>query len=364
MQHPVGRANPRCMIRVDAVACAAALSLLACTPPAQTSKGEGDYPVPELSTEGDVLAKVGPVTLTTSELEKRVQAQTPFARMQLQDPKRMQEFVKNEVRLEILAQEAWRRALQDDPEIILQFKRILTQRLIQDEMKRLASTIQVSDGEALKAYEKKKSEFVKPATVRLAQIVRYVETGTERKAAEKLLRATREKVLAQERKNNYRAFSNAAKKSSQDEGTRNSGGDLQFLTRAQLTDRYGEEVAKHMFDEVKVGDLAVANAPNAVVLFKKTGMRRGVNRTFDQVKSQLRGRLSQQRRSEAFNAFVERLKTEQGITVDLDKANQIKLAPSGVTKPPGVARPPAKKSVPANQPASAPSAGGAASSKP
>ena len=323
------------MNRLDALVCTCASVVMACTPAPKSESGDSSYPVPTLSKDGETIAVIGPVTLTSDELGKRIQAQTPFARMQMQDPKRMVEYVKSEIQLELLAQEAWRRNLQNDPEVLLQFKRILTQRVIQDEMKRLSKDIAVSDGEALKEYEAKKSEYVKPPQIRLAQIVRYVETKAERAAADKLLRAARDKVLAEERKSNYRAFANAAKKSSQDETTNNSGGDLQFLTRDQLVDRYGEEVAKHMFDVVKVGDLAVANAPNAVVLFKKTGMRRGVNRTFEQVKSQIRGRLLQERRRAAFNDFVVQLKTTQGVEVNLDKVEAIKLMPTGVTKESG-----------------------------
>ncbi|MEM7677702.1 MAG: hypothetical protein AAF449_17030, partial [Myxococcota bacterium] len=98
----------------------------------------------------------------------------------------------------------------------------------------------------------------------------------------------------------------------------------------------GDEVAKHMFDEVKVGDLAVANAPNAVVLFKKTGMRRGVNRTFEQVRSQLRGRLAQQKRTEAFNNFVEKLKKDQNIEVFLDRSSAIDLGAANKAKEPNL----------------------------
>ena len=322
------------MIRIDAVLGVCALALVACTPaPKGSSEGQA-YPVPDLSKDGATVAVVGPVTLTTGEFEKRIQGQSSFVRMQLQDPKRMQEYVKAEVQLEVLAQEAWRRDLMKDPQIIQQFKRILSERVIQDEMKRLSKTITVSDGDALKAYEARKSEYVKPPQIRLAQIVRYVESEDERKAADALLRKTREKVLEEEKKSNYRGFANEAKKLSQDETTKNGGGDLQFLTRDELVDRYGEEVAKHMFDEVKVGDLAVANAPNAVVLFKKTGMRRGVNRTFGQVKSQIRGQLIQNRRNAAFNEFLDKLKKDQGVQVDLDRSSEIKLTPTGVTKEP------------------------------
>ncbi|MEO1336368.1 MAG: peptidyl-prolyl cis-trans isomerase, partial [Myxococcota bacterium] len=310
-----------------------ALTVVGCTPPAETAKNAA-YPAPDVSDQGEAIAVVGPVTLTTDEFAQRLKAQTPFARMQLQDPKRLQEFIKNEVRLEILAQEAWRRGLQDDPEVLQQFKRILTQRVIQDEMTRLAAKIKITDGELIKAYEAQKAEFVKAPQVRLSQIVRFVKSDAERTAAQKLLAKTRQEVLAQERKSNYRAFANAAKKSSQDETTRDAGGDLQFLTRDQLTERYGAQVAQHMFDAVKVGDLAVADAPNAVVLFKKTGVRRGVNRTFEQVRSQLRGRLGQQKRTEAFNNFVDKIKKDQNIEVLLDRSSAIDLDAAGIPQEP------------------------------
>ncbi len=293
------------------------------------------YPQVPLSDKGETLAVIGPVTLTTGEIERRIMALPALTRMQLQDQKRRREFVEREVQLEVLAQEAWRRGLQNDPQVIQQLKRVLTQRLIQDEMTKVSADIVVTDGDALKAYEERKSEFVKPPRVRLAQIVRYVETERERKAAQKLLGRVRSEVTAKEQNNDVRAFANAVRGYSQDEATRKLGGDLQFLTREELTERYGEQVASEMFDDASVGDLSIADAPDAVVLFKKTGVRRGVNRTFDQVRSQVRGQLAQQRRVEAFEAFVDKLRADGNVEVYLERATAITLPPAGTARPLG-----------------------------
>ena len=295
------------------------------------------YPKPPVATDGKVVAQIGEVAITTSEISARIQAQSPFTRVQLQDPAEKRRFVDNELRMEVLAQEAWRRGLQDDPQMLAQFKRLVVQRLIAEELKKLESKLEVTDADLQAAYQKKNDEFNKPEKVRVAQIVRYVSDPAARAAADKRLRKVQQDVLAAERKNDVRAFSRMAQEHSEDEATKMGGGDLNFLTRAELAERYGDQVAKFMFDDVKVGDMGVADAPNAVVLFKKTGYRRGVERSLEMVKPQLRGQVLAEKRTELFDAVVADLMKARGITPNYDVLDEVQVdtggAPSGAAPP-------------------------------
>jgi hypothetical protein len=291
------------------------------------------YPKPKVSTEGEVVAQVGDVAITTGELKNRLQAQSPFTRVQLQDPAEKKKFADNEIRMEVLAQEGWRRGLADDPQLQAQFKRLVVQRLINDELKKLESTVEVSEADLQAAYQAKSAEFNKPEKVRVAQIVRYVDTPAARAAAHKALEKVEQEVLAAERKNDVRAFSRMAQTHSEDEATKLGGGDLNFLTRAELSERYGEQVSKFMFDDVKVGDMGIADAPNAVVLFKKTGYRRGVERSLEMVRAQLRGQVLAEKRTALFDAVVADLMKARGIAPRYELVEQIKVDTGGAPNP-------------------------------
>lgn len=291
------------------------------------------YPKPLVSSEGKVVASIGGVEFTTAELEKRLQQQSPFTRVQLKEPENKKKFVDNELRMEVLAQEGWRRNLHKDPVIMDRLKHLIVTQVMNSELKKLEDRLEVTDVDLNAAYQARLAEFNKPAKVRVAQIVRYVDDDKARASAKKLLTKVQADVLKAERKNDPRAFSRFAKKHSEDEASKNGGGDLNFLTRDELVQRYGEGVSKFMFDDVKVGDMGIADAPNAVVLFKKTGRRRGVVRTLEMVKPQLRGQVLAEKRTKLFDDYVGALMKQQGITVNYDLLEEIKVddggAPSG-----------------------------------
>lgn len=290
------------------------------------------YPQPKLLMQGPVIAQVGPVAFHTQEMEHRINAQSPFLRERFNDLDKRRKFVTNEVRFELLAQEAWRRGMPSDPQVIAELKKILVQRLVRQETERLSQAIDVTEAELRTAFVNRRDEYNKPEKIRLSQIVRYVDSEKVRAAATRALEEVKAKVLAGEKKNQASIFPKMARVHSEDEATKRSGGDLQFLTREQLQTRYGADVAKSLFDDLAIGDSVVAHADNAVVLFKKTGRRRGVERSLEQVKPQLRGKLMNEKRAAAFEALVVALEGKHGIRVDDAALEQIVIdmtAPSG-----------------------------------
>jgi hypothetical protein len=292
------------------------------------------YPAPKVETGGKRIAKIGNVEITTQEIEKRIRQQSPFVRVQLKDPKKLELFVREQIRNEVVAQEAWQQKLYDDPAVQAEFRRVLIQKVMKD---RLAATKDdtTSETELLSAYKERTDEFNKPETIRLSQIVRYTDDDKERKEAHKILEKVMKEVVDRQKKNDQSAFGEAARQWSEDENTKNGGGDLQFMNQAQLTERYGPEVAAHVFTAVDIGDMAIADAPNAVVLFKKTGKRRAVERTLEQVKPQLRGAILGEKRTKAFETFVADLEKKHGVTVDTAAISAITVDMNAPTEPGG-----------------------------
>ncbi len=309
------------MIRTGALL---GVAVMACVPiPADD---DHEYPRQALKTDGKAVAVIGPVTLTTSEIEARIARQSPFVRGQLRDPQKRRAFIEKEVRLEILAQEAWRRGLHQDPDVLRRVRQVVIEKLIQDEMRRNADALKVSDQAVEEAYIQQKHRFVRPPAVRLGEIVRYVKDDRERRAARRKLDEVRRTIGTQERNGARGVFEKTARKASENADTRASGGDIGFVTRSGLVARYDESVAQRMFDELKIGDLVLVETATTVALVKKRGVRRGVNQTLNQVKPQLRRRLAQERRGEALNAFVERLIGEHRVKMVLDGTESIPSA--------------------------------------
>src|SRR5437763_17198581 len=96
-----------------AVCACAALSMWSCD-----KRAGRPYPLPDVSKEGSAVAKIGPVTLTTAELERRIAGQSAFIKNQLVSQEQRRRFVDNEVRVELLAQEGWKLGLYEDPQVI------------------------------------------------------------------------------------------------------------------------------------------------------------------------------------------------------------------------------------------------------
>lgn len=276
----------------------------------------GAYPAPEMLASGAVVATVGDVVFTTDELKKRMMGLNSFVRGQLADPAQLRRWVENEIRVEALAQRAWAKGVQNNPEVQARIRAVLVEVVTRQELKASERGLEPNDAELIREYEARHDEFNKPAKIRLSQIVRYVDTKAERAKARKLLTTLRSKVIAGQKRNDHRVFAQAAKEHSQDEATRLGAGDLQYLTRDQLIERYGDGVAKQSFEEAEVGDLYVAEAPNALVLFKMTGRRKAVKRSLEEVRSQLRGVLVQRNRQTQLDAWSRDILEKSGVKID------------------------------------------------
>ena len=154
------------------------------------------YPLPKLIDTGPAVVTIGPVVLTTEELENRINRQSPFMRERLTDHDKRVHYIKNEARFELLAQEAWRRGFYEDPQIIGELKRAMVQKLVREENQRLSNSMSLSESELRVGFSKRKNEYNKPAKIRFSQLVRYAKTATKKQAAQTLLTRLRTQILA------------------------------------------------------------------------------------------------------------------------------------------------------------------------
>lgn len=309
------------LFRVFSVATLAALFPACPSPPEARAF---PYPPPEVSGSGQVVARIGPVSLTTDEIERRLAAQSAFLQQQISEPEKLRTFVENQVRMEILAQEGWDRGLAQDPQVLEGFRRVVVERLTRDALEEAASQLQqLTDADLQAAYEARQREFNRPPTVRVSYITRKAETADQRDKALDLLRHLQKEIREKERKNDLRAFSRAARAHSEEPRAQEDAGDAKFLKREALKTRFGEEIADRLFDKTAIGEMFIDSRPDFVTLYKKTGQRRGLTRTLEQVKPQIRARLAADKRTEAFDTFINGLKEKHGVTIDEAALDQL-----------------------------------------
>lgn len=295
-------------------ACTAA-SLWGCTQ-GSTSGSTLTTPAPGAShgaaKSGPVIARYGDQTLTAGELTAKLNERSPFERARLNDLQRKKEFVEQLVRFDLLAAEAKKRGLDQDPEVLRAMQTVMVRKLIAAEIDDNAEKKKSSDTELQAYYQQHLEDFVRPEMVRLA----VIQLG-DQKAAEALAKELRAK------QSDYSAFGQAVAARSEDKETKNSQGDLHFLSRQQLTDRYGEAAAKAGFELSNQGAVTEALAtPKGAVIFKLMGRTPAVNQTFEQSKAMLSQRLWFEKRGKLFEGFIDELKKKSGYSLDegeLDK---------------------------------------------
>ena len=273
------------------------------------------YPAPDVLRDGKIVAQIGNVTLTTRELERRLANQSPFTRRQLSDPEKLRGFVDNQIRMEVLAQEGWDRGLPTQPQVLERFKQVVVEQLTREALDDIATSLDVTEVDMQQAYRARYDEFNKPPRIRVSHITRHASSPAEKAAALKLLRRLKKEITEAERKNDLKIFTRHARDHSDDPMARQNGGDVRFLTHDELTARFGTENAAKLFD-LPVGEMLIGQREGFVILFKKTGQRRGLARTLEQVKPQIRARLIADKRTEAFDAFIKKLKKKRGVTID------------------------------------------------
>jgi parvulin-like peptidyl-prolyl isomerase len=282
------------------------------------------YPLPNVSKDGSAIATIGPVTLTTAEIEKRIREQSAFIKAQLASPEKRKKFVETQVRMELLAQEGWKKGLYEDPQILEDLKRAIVTRMMR-EVQGGQAQVEVSEHELEAAFKEREAEYNKPEKIRLSEIVLDASDDGSRKNAKKRLETLKADIEREEKNKNERAFEEAAKRISEDPDAKTTGGDLQFSSRNELTARFGEKNAAALFDDVELGRLAILETPKSIILFKKTGKRRPVVRTLEMVKPQLSAELIQEKKTKVFDEKMTELEKKSGVLIDERALESLKV---------------------------------------
>lgn len=258
-----------------------------------------------------IVATIGDKKITVEDVTTALNEKSPYVRMRFSSLERRKEFLQNIVRLEVLAQEANRRGLDQDPEVLRRMKRVMVDRLVENLRKELVKVADITDKDVKEFYEANKALYVQPRKVRVSQII--VKTKAD---------AKRVLGLCQQKKGDVRNFTEVVKAESVDEASKAKRGDLGFFDETATT------IAKPILDAAfAIKGMWQLSEPIKVkdgfAILMKTGEKRALNRSVEAEMQRIRNRVFRERRVKSINDFIEGL--QKKAKVEINEANLAKV---------------------------------------
>ncbi len=267
------------------------------------------------SSSGTPVASYAGGVITVEDVNKALSQVPPMVRMRYQSAPAKKEFIERLATLDLLAREAVATGRAKDPEVVESVKNVLAQRVVKEERDKAPPP--VSDEEAQSWYDGHSADFTHPETWRVSTIFLAIPAGDAAKKTAQDAKAA--KLLAQAQKlkpDDFAGFGALAKANSEDP-SKAMEGDLRALTLAELSTRYGPEMAQAAQGLKEPGDLSGLLHTRTGVQFIKLRAHTGPTQTpFNDVKGQIKIRLQNERRNQAYEKFLADLKAKANLKVD------------------------------------------------
>lgn len=261
--------------------------------------------------KGTPLATFNGDSVTAEQLEQRALELSPFQRTRLQTQEGRKEMVEGFVRFELVVQEALKRGLHNDPAVLAEAKRVMVDRLLQQELREKGGK-PISEEEISARYEQHKSDFVKPEMVRMVHIFLAAPKGDAAKVAEaqKKLEGLLTEIRALAPMD-FKAFGDLARKHSEEKRTQPLDGDMRYLSKEELTAQFGKAIAEASAALANVGDVSgIVQTDAGLHILKLQGRQSALNLSREMVKTQLIKEIASDRRADMYAKLLERLENE------------------------------------------------------
>ena len=118
-----------------------------------------------------VVAKVGDRTITLGDYAATLERMDQFDRLRYQSPERRKELLQEIIDVELLAQDARKRKLDEDPETQQAIRQILRDAILADAKRDLPAPADIPDAEVRAYYEAHRDDYREPERRRVAEIV-------------------------------------------------------------------------------------------------------------------------------------------------------------------------------------------------
>ncbi|HEY4642764.1 MAG TPA: peptidylprolyl isomerase, partial [Thermoanaerobaculia bacterium] len=184
-----------------------------------------------------VIMSAGNVTIHKSEFEAALKTLPAEYQGMLQQPTGRKQFADDFLRMRLLASEGTKAGLQNDPDVVTQLNLMRDNLVATAELKKIDSSITVSDAEVQKAYADNATNYEQVK----ARHILIAPKGSPAAQAGKDLTDEQAKAKAEDLRKQIVAganFEELAKKESDDTGTGARGGDLGSFNRGQMVPEF------------------------------------------------------------------------------------------------------------------------------
>jgi parvulin-like peptidyl-prolyl isomerase len=255
----------------------------------------------------DVVAVVDGVVITSEQLEARLRTQSDKARHYYSTPAHRQEFLDDLIEVVLLAQEAKRRGLDQDPVVALSYESALAETLLSQH----SPNDPVTEDEAKQYYQDHMDEYVKPDRVRVSQILL---PGGDKTLADKL--------VAEIAAGDDATFRQLVDKFSEDSISKGRAGDLEEITRDDADHKRddGELLPAAVVDAAfaipVVGGTAIVPASDGIHILLLTARYSPSTRSYEDARDSIMKKLATLDQQETVGDLVQSLRSEATIQVN------------------------------------------------
>jgi len=252
----------------------------------------------------------GGKTFTQQDLQQELDRLNRRSREALQDPERLKQFAENHVLARLIYGEGEKLGYDKDPDIDRQVSDLKRRLVIQKVMQEHQSS-PVTDEEVKAYYDAHPDEFT-----------------TDRVKASHIL--VKEEAQAKEIKAKLDAdaskFEDLAKEFSIDKSNASKGGDLGYFGRGRMVKEF-EDAAFALEKDGQISGIIQTRFGYHII--KRTARENGAPKPFDEVKSQIRVRLINDKRRAQTEQFLEELKKNASFTMDDKALSGVQVVPPG-----------------------------------
>lgn len=308
----------------SAVVAVAVLALIGCNGKKESADTKESKP------SGPVLADVGGTTITVDSFKKEMENLPPYLKPMTETADGKKEMLETMIIRELILQEASKDGIENSPAVKEKLDELKKRLVVEAYLKKkVEEQSKVSDEDLKKFYDQNKEKF---------------KTGDQVKASHILLKTEKEAkdILGQLKAGGN--FEELAKKFSTD-GAASKGGDLGWFGKGSMIPEF-EKVVFAM-KENQTSD--VVKTKFGYHIIKLTGKRAAGERTFEDVKEQIKASMLPGKQQEVFQKLKEDLKKSGKYTIKEDVLKGLGGAPSAESKEPK----PDAKALPGQPPAPA-----------
>lgn len=263
----------------------------------------------ETKPAGPVLAEVGSTSITVDSFKKEMESLPPYLKPMTETADGKKEMLETMIIRELILQEASKDGIENAPEVKEKLEELKKRLVVEAYLKKkVEEQAKVSDEDLKKFYDQNKEKF---------------KTGDQVKASHILVKSEKEAkdVIVQLKAGGN--FEELAKKLSTD-GAAAKGGDLGWFSKGSMIPEF-EKVAFAMKENETSG---VVKTKFGFHVIKLTGKRAAGERSFDDVKEQIKASMLPGKQQEVFQKLKEDLKKSGKYSIKEDVLKGLGGTPS------------------------------------